>query len=136
VKQQGSFGTWTRLGQHLRRQHPEREPGIDDLVRQAVGGESTALDDRVEADLLGVANAVGEFGEGLAFAEIRGVNDVSGSAELIGEGEAPGRQPLCMMEKQKLSHVRGSLTGPARRRSDRNSPMRLFAGIRCPCDDG
>jgi hypothetical protein len=74
------------------------------------GGESTALDDRVEADLLGVANAVGELAEGLAVVEIRGVNDVSPSAEFIGEGEAPGRQSLCMMEEQKLSHAGGSLT--------------------------
>jgi hypothetical protein len=33
------------------------------------------------------------------------VNDVSGSAELIGEGEAPGRQPVRVMEEQKLSHA-------------------------------
>jgi hypothetical protein len=44
----------------------------------------------VEADLFGVANAVSEFGEGLAVVEIWGVNNVSGSAEFIGEGEAPG----------------------------------------------
>jgi hypothetical protein len=92
VKQQGSLRTGPCLGQHLRRHHPEREPRIDHVVRQAVSGQSTALDDRVEADLLGVANAVGEFGEGLAVVEIRGVNDVSGGAEFIGEREAPGRQ--------------------------------------------
>jgi hypothetical protein len=105
VKQQGSFRARTRLGEHLRRQYPERKPGIDDFVRQAVSGESPALDDRVEADLLGVANAVCELGEGVAVVEIRGVNDVSGSAKLIGEGEAPGRQTLCMVEEQKLSYV-------------------------------
>jgi hypothetical protein len=88
---------------------PEREPGIDDLVRQDVSGESTALDDGVEPDLLGVANAVGEFDEGLAVVEIRGVNDVSGGAELIGEREAPRRQSLCVMEHQNLSHVGWSL---------------------------
>ena len=64
-----------------------------------------ALDDRVEADLLGVVNAVGEVGEGLAVVEIRGVNDVSASAELSGEGEAPGRQSLRMMKEQKLGHL-------------------------------
>jgi hypothetical protein len=79
--------TWDDAVGH---QHPEREPGIDDFVRQAVSGESTALDDCLEADLFGVANAVSEFGEGLAVVEIWGVNDVSGSAEFIGEGEAPG----------------------------------------------
>jgi hypothetical protein len=85
VQQQGSPDAGTRLGQHLRRQHPERETGIDDVVRQPVGGESTALDDRLEADLLGVAHAIGELGEGLAVVEVRGVNEVSRSAELIGE---------------------------------------------------
>ena len=84
VKEQGSPGARTRLGQHLRRQHTEREPGI--------------------------ANAIGEFGERLAFVEIRGVNDVSGGAELIGEGAAPGGQSLRMLEQQKLGHVRSSLT--------------------------
>jgi hypothetical protein len=78
--------------------------------RQAVSGESTALDDRVEADVLGVANAVGQVGEGLTIVEIRGMNDVSGSAEFLGESEASGRQSLCMMEEQKLGHAGDSLT--------------------------
>src|ERR1700676_677225 len=66
VKEQGPFGTPTRLHQHLCRQHPEREPGVDEFVGQAVGGESTALDDRVEADLLAIADTVDEFGEGFS----------------------------------------------------------------------
>ena len=114
MKQQGSFGARTRLGQHLRRHHPEREPRIDDLTGQAVSSEPTALEDGFEADLLRVANAVGELGEGLAVVEIRGVNEVSGSAELVGEGEAPVRQSLCMMEEQNLSHVGCSLEGRSR----------------------
>ncbi len=32
------------------------------------------------------------------------MNRVSGCAEFIGEGEAPGRQSLCMMEEQNLTH--------------------------------
>ena len=58
----------------------------------------------VEADLLGIGDTVGEPSEGFSVVEIRGVNDVSGSAELIGEGEAAGRQSLRMMEEQKLGH--------------------------------
>jgi hypothetical protein len=88
----------------LRRQRPEREAGVDDFVRQAFSGESAAPDDRVEADLLGVANAVGEFGEGLAGVEIRGMSDVSGSTKFLGEREAAGRQSMCVMEEQKLTH--------------------------------
>jgi len=53
VKQHGSLRAGTRLGKHLRRHRPEREPCIDDRVRQAVGDESAALDDRLEADLFG-----------------------------------------------------------------------------------
>jgi hypothetical protein len=43
---------------------------------------------------------VGQLGEGLAVVEIRGVNDVSGSAKVVGEGEAPGRQSLCMWKSR------------------------------------
>src|ERR671918_823548 len=92
VEQQGSLRTGPCLGQHLRRHRAQREPGIDDLVRQAVRGHSTALDDRVEADLLRVLHAVGELREGLAVVEIREVHDVSGSPELVGERQASGRQ--------------------------------------------
>jgi hypothetical protein len=50
----------TRLGQHLRRNHPERESAIDEFVWQALSGESTALEDRVEPDLLRVADPLVE----------------------------------------------------------------------------
>ena len=58
AEQQRSLGTMTRLGQHLRGQRSEREPGIDEIVRQAIGGESTALLNRPEANLLRVADAL------------------------------------------------------------------------------
>jgi hypothetical protein len=106
VDQHGSAGAGTRLGQHLRRQHPEREADVDDLVRQAVGGESTALDDRAEADLLAVADAVGQRGEGLAVVEIRGVNDVSRSAKLSGERPDAVGQALGVVEQDQLGHRR------------------------------
>jgi hypothetical protein len=92
VEQQRSLGTRPRLGQHLRRPRPEREPGIDDLARQAFGREPTALPDGVEADLAGVADTVVDVGEGVPVVEIRGVDDMSGSAELVREGENAGRQ--------------------------------------------
>jgi hypothetical protein len=104
VKKQRSFRSGARLCERLRRQHAEREPGVDDLVPQAFSRESTALDDGVVADSFHVRTRVGAFGEGLAFKEIRGV-DVSGSAELVREYTAPGRQSERMMEEQKLSHA-------------------------------
>jgi hypothetical protein len=75
----------TRLGQQLCGHDPEREPGIDDFVRQAVSGDSAALNDGAEADLLGVANALREVGEDFALVEIWGMHDVSAGAELISE---------------------------------------------------
>ncbi|MDQ3809903.1 MAG: hypothetical protein M3336_06385 [Chloroflexota bacterium] len=66
-------------------------------------------------DLLGIGNAVGKVGEGRAVVEIRGVNDVSRGAEVIGEGETPRRQSLCMLEERQLSHG-GSLAKHSRRR--------------------
>ena len=49
-----------------------------------------------------MADALGEFGEGLAAVEIRGVHDVSGSAELLSEGEAPGRQTQRVVKEQEF----------------------------------
>ena len=91
MKQQGSLRAVTGLGQHLRRHHSERHPGIDDLVRQAVSGESPTFPDRVETDLFSVADTLKELGKDPAVIEIRGVHDVSGSTEFIGEGQAPRR---------------------------------------------
>ena len=120
VKQQGSLCAGPGLSEHLRRQHPEREPGVDDAVGQAVRSELTALDDRVEADFLRVANAAGEVGEGIGLVEIRCVHDVSGSAESIGEGEASTRQALRVVKEQNLSHG-GQPKGLLLRRRGRSS---------------
>ena len=104
-EQQGALGARARLGQHLSGQRAEREAGIDELVRQAVGGEPTALGDRLEADLLGVADALVEVGEGLAVVEVRGVDDVPGSSQLVGEREESAGLPVCVMEQQYLGHA-------------------------------
>ncbi len=97
MKQQGSLRAWPGLGQHLRRQHTQRETGIDDFIRQAVGGAPAALDDRVETNVLRVANAFGELGEGLAVVEIRRVHDMLGGSEPVGERQAPRGQAVGMM---------------------------------------
>src|SRR2546426_3620159 len=100
VKQQGTLGARARLGQHLSGHHPEREPAIDEFVRQALGGESTALEDRVEPDLLRVADALVERSERLAVIEIRGMDSVSGCAKLVREGKESGRLPLGMVKSR------------------------------------
>jgi hypothetical protein len=104
VEQQGSPGARSGLGQHLRRHSPEREAAVDELVGQALGREAPALDDRLEADLTRVGHALGAVREGLAVVEIRDMDDVSGGAELLGEGEAPGGQPVDVVEEQHLGH--------------------------------
>jgi hypothetical protein len=106
MKEQGAPGAGARLGQLLRRHHTQREPGMDDLAGQPIGGTQTPLEDGVEADLPGIANPVGELVEGLAVVEVGDMHDVSGSTELIGEGLNARRQAMCMVEKQKLSHSR------------------------------
>lgn len=85
MKQQCSSRAWTRGPASAPGRTPEREPRIDDLTGQAVGSESAACDYRLEADLFGVANTIGELGEGLTVEEIWCVAEVSSSAELIGE---------------------------------------------------
>jgi len=75
------------------------------LSRRAVRGELSALNDGVEAGLLGIAKAGGEVGEGLAVVEIWGMHDVAGRAEVTGERETPRRQSLRMMEQQQLSRA-------------------------------
>ena len=104
-EQQRSLRAGARLRQHLSRHRPEREPGVDELVRQAVGGEATALADRPEANLRRVPDTLVEVDERLTVVEIRGMNDVPGSAELVGESEEPRRLPLRVVEKKYLSHV-------------------------------
>ena len=58
------------LGQLLRRHHPEREPGVDELGRQPVGGPHPTLDDLAEADLAGVGHALVERVERAAVVEV------------------------------------------------------------------
>ena len=103
-EQQGALGARARLGQHLRGHHSEREPGVDELARQPIGGASTALDDRPEANLPCVADALVQVGEGLAVVEVGGVNDVSGSSQRVGELEESSSLALCVMEEQYLGH--------------------------------
>src|SRR5206468_8748728 len=88
----------------LRRHRAERETGIDEPVRQLGGCAKTALLNRPEANLLRVADALVQVGEGLAVVEIRGMNDVSGSSQLVGECEESAGLALCMVEQQQLGH--------------------------------
>jgi hypothetical protein len=103
-KEQGSLHAGTRLGQHLCRHHPERESAIDEFARQALSRESTTVEDRVEPDLLGVADTFVERSECLAVVEIRGVHSVCGRAEFVGERKESRCLSLRVVEQQYLGH--------------------------------
>jgi hypothetical protein len=60
--------------------------------------------DHAEADLLGECEAVVERVEDVALVQIRRVDHVPGGAELFGEVENAGRQPLRVMEQDQLGH--------------------------------
>jgi len=113
----------TCLGEPLRWHHPEREAGIDELGRQAIGGESTAFSKGVEAELLGVANALVEGRERLAVVEVGGVNDVSGSSQLVSEREESGCLSLCV--------VKFAVSRPSRIHSSQGRPE-TQSGCRAP----
>jgi hypothetical protein len=80
---------------------------MDELVRQALGGESTALSDRREANLLRVTDALVEVGEGLAVVQVGRMNDMSGSSQLVGEGEEAGCLSLGVVKQEYLGHHHG-----------------------------
>ncbi len=65
---------------------------------EALSSEPTSVEDRIEADLLGVANALIERCERLALVEIRGVNRVPGCAEFVGERKESGCLSLCVVK--------------------------------------
>ena len=77
MEEQRALRARTCLGELLGRHDPEGEAGVDELRRQPFGGGDAALEQRTEAQLLGVGNAVVELGERLAVVQIGGVDDVT-----------------------------------------------------------
>jgi hypothetical protein len=60
--------------------------------------------DHVETDLLGVADPIVELVERLSLVQIRGVDDVARSPQLIGESEDSFGLPMCVVKQQYLGH--------------------------------
>ena len=102
--QQGALGTGPGLGEHLRGQHPEREPGVNKFVRQGLGCGPAAIHDRAEADLLGMGHAVLQGGEGLALIEVRDGHPVTRGAELVRVPADPVGEALRVMEHDDVGH--------------------------------
>ena len=104
VEQQRPLRARPGLSQHLRRQHAEREPGIDEVIGQALGGDPTALEDGVEAHLLGVGDALVEGVERCAIVEIGNGDLMSGSTQLVGELADAIGEALGVMEQDDIGH--------------------------------
>ena len=104
VEEEGPLRTGPRLRQHLRRHHAEREAAVDELVREILGRGAAALEDRAEADLSRVRDAVVDRVEGLALVEVGRVHYVALATQPVRERHDPGRQPERVVEEQDLGH--------------------------------
>lgn len=100
VEEQGSTGSGPCLCQLLRRQHTEREPGIDELGRQFIGDADAALPHVVESDLTDVGETLIDALERASVEQVRRVHDVTGGPQVVGERAHTWGQPLCVVEQQ------------------------------------
>ncbi len=105
VEEQGSAGSGPCLCELLRRQHAEREPGVDELGRQFVGDADAALPHLVESDLTDVGETLVDALERASVEQVRRVHDVAGGPQVVGERAHAGGQPLCVVEQQDLGHT-------------------------------
>jgi hypothetical protein len=85
-------------------------------------GGSAALDDGVEADLLGVGDPGPEGVERLPLVEVGRGDPVTAGTKLVGKAEYPRREPLGVMEQHDVGQVlfsfaSGSVSRCASRRS-------------------
>src|SRR4029453_16239091 len=90
VEKESSLGTRPGLRQRLRRHDAEREAAVHELVREILGCGAPALEDRAEADLTGVRDAVVDRVEGLALKEIGRVDDVARGSKPVRERHDAG----------------------------------------------
>jgi len=104
VEQHRAAGARARLGQHLRREHAERAPEVDELRRQRLRREASALDDGVEAHLLRVRHAVVEDAEHAAVVQVGHVHDVAAAPQLLRELPHALGEPVRVVEHDHLRH--------------------------------
>jgi hypothetical protein len=113
-----SAGSWSCLGKRPGGHNAEREPRVDECARQVRGRRSTPFDDGGDADFLGVADAFVDGVEGLSVIEVSCVNDTSGGAQLIREGEEAGGLSLIVVDEQDLGRpVERTRAATGKRRS-------------------
>ena len=89
----------------LGRNHPQGEPAVDQFGGQPFGRPDAALHDLAEADLADVGHALVDAGEGAALEQVGRVDGVPGPAELVGERDHAGSQPLGVVEEQDFGHT-------------------------------
>jgi hypothetical protein len=104
LAEQRTARTGPGLRQLLSRKHTEREAGVHQIGGQPLGRTEAALEHLAEADLLGVGHSLLEKGEGAAVVQIGRVHGVPCAAQLVGERDHPGGQPLRVVEEHYFSH--------------------------------
>jgi hypothetical protein len=105
VQEQRCPGAGARLGEQLRRHHPEREAGQHQRVGQPGSGGAAPLEQDVDADLLRVGDTLLQVVEHPPLEQVGQVHDVPGPAQHVPEGAHSGRQPVRGVEDQHLGHV-------------------------------
>lgn len=106
MQQQRALRAGPGLGQHLRREHAHREPGVDEFGGQLLGDGPATLDNGGEPYLLGVGGALVDGLEDLSVVQVRDVHDVASLRQRLGEGTDARRAPLYVVEQQHFCHCR------------------------------
>src|SRR5581483_9540557 len=102
VEEQRAAGSGPRLRELLRRQNAEREPGVDEVRRQLVGGTDAALAQFVESGPADIGKSLVDGREYASTEQVGGVDRMAGRAKIVGEPAHAGRQSLCMVEQHNF----------------------------------
>ena len=105
MKQQCSLRSGPRLCEHLRGHYSEGEARIYDCIWKLRRGGPAALENGVESDVPSMGDAFFQRVESTPFIKVRGVDDVTGLPEFLGECEEPRRLSLCVKKEQYLGHT-------------------------------
>jgi len=104
VAEQRAAGAGPGLGEALRRQHAEGEPQVDQCGRKPLDRADPPLHHLAEADLPHVRHPVLQGRERAALVQVGRVHGVPGRAQVVGERDDAGREPLCVVEQHDLGH--------------------------------
>jgi hypothetical protein len=99
------------LGEFLRRQHTEGEPGVHQLVWQIVRSTCPALEDLGEADLLDEGHAFLHGVEPAAVEQVRCVHDVPRSPQFSREVKQSLGLTVGVVEQQDFSQIAARPSG-------------------------